>query len=401
MPAAVSLLGRAADLLPEHDPRRLELLPELAFALGETADFDRLVAVSRTMDEAAAVTGDPTLRAHASVVALRIRLFTDPEGWAAEAERVAAEAIRSFGELGDERGLGRAWALLGLVRLMYARCGPSEEAWSQAAEHARRAGQRREAMESLAWVPLMLASGPTPAEQGIRRCREVFERADGDRKVMSSALFSQADFEAYLGRFDEARNLLARARALLEEVALPVWAAGPLAQEAGWIELLAGDPVAAEAALRSGFDMLDAIGEVAWLSTDAGILAEAVDAQGRYDEALRFTRISEELAGTEDVYSNVLWRSVRAKVLARRGETAEAIRLANVSTRLAERTDFLHLRWHDLMCRTETFRLAGRTADADAAAEEAVRLAAAKGNMVGARLARDARAHGFETARRR
>jgi tetratricopeptide (TPR) repeat protein len=400
MPAAVNLLGRAGALLPEHDPRRLELLPELAFALMETADFDRLVGVSRMMDEAAAATGDPTLRAHATVVALGIRVFTDPEGWAAEAERVAAGAIRSFGELGDERGLGRAWSLLGLVRLMYARFGPAEEAWSQAAVHARRAGQRREALESLAWVPLMLASGPIPAEQGIRRCREVFAQAEGDRKVMSSALFSQADFEAFLGRFDEARDLLARARALLEEVALPVWAAGPLAQEAGWIELLAGDPAAAEAALRRGFETLDAIGEVAWLSTDAGILAEAVYAQGRYDEAMRFTRISEELAGAEDVYSHVLWRSVRAKILARRGDVAEAIRLATASARLSETTDFLHLRWHDLMCRAETFRLAGRAADADGAAEEAVRVATAKGNVVGARLAREARGPpGIEAAR--
>ena len=73
MPAAVSLLTRSAALLPEHDPRRLELLPELAFALMETADFDRLVEVSRIMDDAVAATGDATLRAHASVVALRTR----------------------------------------------------------------------------------------------------------------------------------------------------------------------------------------------------------------------------------------------------------------------------------------------------------------------------------------
>ena len=238
------------------------------------------------MDEAAAATGD----ADAPGARDRRRRWAsassrDPEGWAAEAERVAAGAIPSFGELGTSAGSAEGWSLLGLVRLMYARFGPAEEAWAQAAVHARRAGQRREGSESLAWVPLMLASGPTPAEQGIRRCREVFAQAEGDRKVMSSALFSQADFEAFLGRFDEARELLGRARALLEEVALPVWAAGPLAQEAGWIELLAGDPAAAELALRRGFDTLDAIGEVAWLSTDAGILAEAVYAQGRYDEA--------------------------------------------------------------------------------------------------------------------
>ena len=98
----------------------------------------------------------------------------------------------------------------------------------------------------------------------------------------------------------------------------------------------------------------------------------------------------------------MLWRSVRAKVLARQGEIAEAMPLAGAAARLSETTDFLHLRWHDLMCRAETFRLAGRDADADAAAEEAVRVATAKGNVVGARLAREARGRrpGIEAARR-
>ena len=46
MPAAVNLLGRAGRAPARARPRRLELLPELAFALMETADFDRLVDVS-------------------------------------------------------------------------------------------------------------------------------------------------------------------------------------------------------------------------------------------------------------------------------------------------------------------------------------------------------------------
>jgi class 3 adenylate cyclase/tetratricopeptide (TPR) repeat protein len=393
MPAAVSLLSRATALLPSHDARRLELLPELAFALMETADFDRLVAVTREMDEAATETGDVGLRAHAIVLGLWIRLFTNPEGWAAEAEREARRAIHTFRGLGDERGLARAWSLLALVHLVYAQFALAEEAWSRAAEHAHGAGNRRDALESLSWVPLMVASGPTPADQGIRRCREVFDQAQGDKKVMSSALFSQADFEAGLGRIDEARELLGRARALLEEVALPVWSAGPLAQEIGWIELLAGNPAAAEAELRRGYETLSAIGEVSWLSTVAGILAEAIYVQGRYEEARRFTGISEQAAAADDVYSHVLWRSVRAKVLAREGETAAALRLARAAAALAETTDFLHLRWHEMMSRAETFRLAGRRTDADAAACAAVRVAEEKGNLVGARLAREMLQH--------
>jgi class 3 adenylate cyclase/tetratricopeptide (TPR) repeat protein len=393
MPAAVNLLSRATALLPAHDARRLELLPELAFALMETAGFDRLFSVAEEMKGAATEMGDAALQAHAGVIALWTRLFTDPEGWAGEAEREARRAIASFSQLGDERGLARAWSLLGLLKGMYARFAEAEEAWSRAAEHAHRAGNRRDALECLSWVPLMVASGPTPADQGIRRCREVFDQAQGDKKVMSSALFSQASFEAGLGRIQAARELLARARALLEEVALPVWSAGPLAQEAGWIELLGGDPAAAERELRRGFEVLSAIGEVSWLSTVAGILAEAVYAHGRYEEAERLTRISEQAAAVDDVYSHVLWRSVQAKVLAREGDTAEALRLAGESAALAETTDFLHLRWHELMSRAETFQLTGRRADAEVAAQAAVRVAEQKGNLVGARLSREMLQH--------
>jgi tetratricopeptide (TPR) repeat protein len=390
MPAAVSLLSRATALLPSHDTRRLELLPELAFALLEAADFERLRSVAHEMDQAAAETGDVRLRAHATVVALWTRLNTDPVGWAAEAELEARRALAAFGELRDERGLARAWSLLGLVHTMYARFAPAEEAWSRAAEHADRAGDRRDALESLSWVPSMVWAGPTPADEGIRRCREVFDHAQGDKKAMSSALYSEAGFEAGLGRFDEARSLLARSRALLEEVALPVWIAGPLAQCIGWTELLAGDPAAAEQELRRGYDTLRAIGEVSFLSTVAGLLAEALYAQGNYEEAELLTRVSERVAGAEDVYTHLLWQSVRAKCLARKGRIAEALRLADASGALAETTDSLHLRWHEQMSQAEVFRLAGRAADAEAAAREAVRLAELKGNLVGARLAREA-----------
>src|SRR5439155_15327009 len=114
---------------------------------------------------------------------------------------------------------------------------------------------------------------------------------------------------------------------------------------AGWIELAAGDAPAAERELRAGYDALKEIGELSWLSTVAGILAEAVYAQGRRDEADAFARESEESAGTEDVYSQVLWRCVRAKVLAHAGKPDEGERLAAEAVALVETSDFLHLRW--------------------------------------------------------
>jgi class 3 adenylate cyclase/DNA-binding SARP family transcriptional activator len=389
MPAAVNLLSRATALLPAHDPRRLELLPQLAFALMETADFDRLLAIAREMDEAATDTGDTGLRAHAIVLGLWIRLFTNPEGWAAEAEREAERAIANFHALGDERGLARAWSLLGLVQMLNARLAQAEEAWSRAVEHAERAGNRRDAFEGLSWVPVTVWAGPTPAEEGIRRCREVFERAHGDRKAMSTALFSQAGLEASLGHFDQARELFGRARAMLEEVALPVWKAGGLTQVVGWALLLEDKPEAAERELRCGYDTLREIGEVTFLSTVAGILAEVLYVLARYDEAERFTQIAEESAGAEDVYTHALWRSVRAKCVAQRGGLDEALRLAGEAVDLVASTDSLHLHWHTLMCHGAVLTLAGRTGEAKAAVRQAISAAERKGAVIGTQLGRD------------
>jgi class 3 adenylate cyclase/tetratricopeptide (TPR) repeat protein len=389
MPAAVNLLSRATRLLPSDDARRLQLLPDLAFASLETGDFEGLARVAGQMDEAAAETGDAGLQAHAIVIGLLIRVFTNPEGWAEEAEREGHRAIAMFDALEDERGLARAWSLLGMVQCMYGRFASSEDAWSRAVEHARRAGNRRDALEALSWVPGMVAAGPTPAEEALRRCRETFAEAQGDRKAMSCALFSQAGLEALLGRFDEARELSARARALLEEVALPAWIAGPLAHTVGWTELLAQDPPAAERELRRAFEVLTMIGELAFLSTTAAILAEALYAQGRYDEAEHFTKVSEESAGAEDTYSQVLWRSSRAKVLARQGEVTDALRLIGEAAAIVESTDCLQLRWHTLMSQAETMRLAGRFEQARDALEAAIRVAERKQILVGVRMARE------------
>jgi ATP/maltotriose-dependent transcriptional regulator MalT len=242
----------------------------------------------------------------------------------------------------------------------------------------------------LSWLPVTVWAGPTPAEEGIQRCREVFDRAQGDRKAMSTALFSQAGLEASLGHFGEARDLFGQARALLEEVAPSVWTAGGLTQVVGWAMLLEAKPATAEQELRHGYETLRSIGEVTFLSTVAGILAQAIYAQGRYEEAESFTQISEESAGAEDVYTHVLWRSVRAKCLAQRGELIGALRLARESVTLVQSTDSLHLRWHTSMSHAEVLRIAHRIDEAEVAVREAIRAAERKGNVVGAQLGREA-----------
>ena len=56
----------------------------------------------------------------------------------------------------------------------------------------------------------------------------------------------------------------------------------------GAVELLAGDPAAAEREFRAGLATLEAIGEKGNLSTVAAYLAEALAAQEKDDEALEY-----------------------------------------------------------------------------------------------------------------
>jgi tetratricopeptide (TPR) repeat protein len=190
------------------------------------------------------------------------------------------------------------------------------------------------------------------------------------------------------GRIEPARELVAEARRLLEEVALTVWMAGPLTQMAGWVELLADEPATAERALRWGADTLRELGELAWLPTVDGILAEALYAQGRYTEAEDVVRTSEETAGSDDLYSQGLLRGVHAKSRARAGDADAAERLAREAIAVADETDFPFLHGFARACLAEVAQVGGRADDAEAAAREAAEVWERKGYTVGARRVR-------------
>src|ERR671934_739971 len=86
-------------------------------------------------------------------------------------------------------------------------------------------------------------------------------------------------------------------------------------------------PEAATEALRSSYETLQGTGEKSFSSTIAGFLAHALCARGEYDEAARFSRAGEEAAAPDDIFSQILWRTSRAKIFARQGhlEPAEVL----------------------------------------------------------------------------
>jgi tetratricopeptide (TPR) repeat protein len=106
---------------------------------------------------------------------------------------------------------------------------------------------------------------------------------------------------------------------------------------AGLQEAFACTPV------RDGFDRLGEVGEAGFRSTVGGLLAEALVRLDRNDEAAQVLDIVDAIAQLDDVDPQVRSRSVRAKILAKRGRRPEAKRLAREVVEIAARTDYLVL----------------------------------------------------------
>ena len=143
---------------------------------------------------------------------------------------------------------------------------------------------------------------------------------------------------------------------------------------AGTTELIAGDFGAAEQILRHGAETLRALGERGYRSTAVAFLAEALYAQGRLDEAQRLTEDAEALAGAGDVFSQAQWRATRAKLLARRGESGAAARLADEALAQFPPTSSAPLLSEVLIAKAEVLRLAKTPGDAEISLRRALQL---------------------------
>jgi tetratricopeptide (TPR) repeat protein len=190
-----------------------------------------------------------------------------------------------------------------------------------------------------------------------------------------------AGFLAMQGDFDEARRRYRHGVAMYEDLGRQLIVAVRTII-GGAIEVLADDLAAAERELRRGIEMLEAMGEKNILSTVAGHLARVLYAQGRYAEAEELAEMCAQAAAEDDVISQVLWRSARGMVLARRDDFAEAERLAREAVALMEQTDQIDRHADALIDLAEVLRLSGREHEAAPVIEEALQLYERKENVV-------------------
>jgi ATP/maltotriose-dependent transcriptional regulator MalT len=158
------------------------------------------------------------------------------------------------------------------------------------------------------------------------------------------------------------------------------------------------DPIAAEQGLRPGHRALTQVGEKSNFSSLAAVLAQAVYAQDRYDEAETLAEEARLAAQPIDVECETIWRTVKAKVLARRGAPEPAENLAREAVAYIEQSDFIPVHAQALMDLEEVLRLTGRPAAGLSMLDRAVRLWEQKGHVVAAANARERKARAREDA---
>jgi tetratricopeptide (TPR) repeat protein len=282
------------------------------------------------------------------------------------------------------------------VNFTTGRWGAAERAATRMIEHARMAGDRTLEVRRLVSLGTCVLYGPTPVPIAIERCRELLERAGGDRRTEAILLCTLSHLTAMQGHAEEARDLYRLSRSVLEELGWRFDAA-LTSIDSGAVEMLAGDPVAAEAELRGDLEVLRGMGDRDHLSTTAALLAEALFEQGRLDEADAVALEGGSIAAHDDVFSQYLWRSVHAKVLAGRGEHVEAAALAEEAVRLIAETDDPDSLGNAQMDLAEVYEVAGRFAEAQAALDRALAAFEAKANLVSAARVR-ARATALSSA---
>jgi class 3 adenylate cyclase/tetratricopeptide (TPR) repeat protein len=382
MPAAANLLRRAASVLPERDPSRLELIPDLGEALLEVGEFPW---AELFLEEAIDARRDREglIPALSELLLLRVKAQSgSAERWSERLVEEASQMLEESHGNDDAAMLATIWRLLAWAHGTSGRYGLATRAAERAMEYARGASDGRQLRLAAVHYAMAALHGPTPVPEAIQRCEELAAEAESDRRTQGIVTGALAVLLAMRGDFDSGRRLATESQALIADLGSTVSGAS-MSLETAWVERLAGDLPAAERQLRRDYESLSELGERYFLSTVAGELARVLYQQGRVEEAEQMSRQAEHLADDDDIASQMLWRTVQAKVMAHRGNCDDALALVREAVDLLTSTDAVSAQTETLVDLAEILRYAGRDKDADRVLEDAIGLYELKGNLAG------------------
>ena len=384
--AAVGLLERAGSLLPASARSRLEILPAIGESLEGTARHTQAGEIYEEALERALSAGERRVEGLARLGRAHVWFVASPEVTATQIVEEVEHAIRLLERTDEQRGLSDAWRLLGEAQMYEGRASDGQRSLEQALQHADPETLPRPWNAISFATGMCLLDGPTHLDRARAFAEEhlAAARARSMRAMEADMLHVLGAGLGRQGHFDEARAALSESTAISEDMGL-LYMAQWSKRSRGRMELAAGDPAAAEHALRESWDVLTQMGLHSSLAETAVPLAEALYAQGRFEEADETLKsLKDEWAGG-DASVSAPRLSLRAKLLAADGWTRLAEETSERALRMVRATDWLCLQADAFLAHAEVMQTVGRADDALAGAQEALRLATAKGYEAAAR----------------
>jgi tetratricopeptide (TPR) repeat protein len=334
---------------------------------------------------------DARAKGSAEVVRLLLDLHDGVEAdWPEAVDSLVTRTIPALALECAHGEIAKAWRAVALVQQTTGQLGLATGSIAKVVEHARLAGDQRLIARSALGLALSAVLGPTSVPEAIQQCEAVIADNLADRQVHHLIACNIGQLRAMHGDIEEARAMIRAARTALSDLGAGIRAIAVSLNLAA-VEMLAGDPAGAERELRSDCDMLAKMGETFFLSTARAMLAHAIREQGRDEEALEITRLAEEAAAPNDIDAQVLWRCIRAPILARTGAQQEAETLVRAALGMAKQTEMpglLATAWSEL---ASVLQAGGRIDESLQAREEALKIYIAKGDRMSAQQVRAAR----------
>jgi hypothetical protein len=375
--AAINLPTRAARLVGDRE--RGELLLHVALSKWDTGDLSGSMRDFEDVTSAAALTGDEELAARAEVWRLMSLMMTDPTADQAHLLGMVDRLEALAKEVGSTRGLMVVEFGRSEIALMACR-------WTETLSALERARALLTPSEDPSmWIEIHVSAwnavryGPMPAADAIKRIEA--EQSSFPAPAVGRSGFI-GPLMAMLGRFAEARAMVADVRAYLLERGM-MRAVGGTSLPAGYIELMAEDYEAADKEYASGIAILRGMGETGVLSTLAALQALALYRLGRREEMDAAVALARETGAPNDIATQAEWRAVAGMAAADDGNDEEATRLVGEAVGQVEPTDFCELRADVFDALAHVEARAGRTDGWRAALDRALAEYQQKGIIVG------------------
>ena len=387
LPAAIAFLDRAVGMISDRDPTYIEIRLDQAQALASLGRLEPAVSMIRDTLRRARELNERRLIARAEVRKMLVQdLITTPD-WTTEASDVAQRAIRVLERVKDDVGLAEAYVLLASVRWSQCRASLTEAAHHRAADLYHRVGDRAAELEQVARIGATALLGPTPVGEAVEVVRRILDEVGGFPRAEASVMTELAHLMAMRGDFDAALGLSSEAATILGELGDRARAAS-LAPTPIWISLMMGDPATAEEMARSSHGTLRDLGARSAQGVVAALLARALFALGRVEEAESLAASIEEVQ-PDDVRTRITCGAIRARALTSMDQLGAGESKAREIVRLAKQTDFINEEGDARLDLAEILRSVGQSDAAVRAAQSSLSCYERKGNLVSAERARE------------